>query len=844
MPSGRGGSGEQAINTSGQSPTLKPLGKKKSIVRLFSTSTQSSRKSSRSEPPSTEDLHAPTTPPIPAQLWPLTLEASPRIPSMNFDKFMSQVIDQDHAEVDPRVEEQSPSANKPQSKKHERPTIQAKGLMRNFSEPASRESPRKDKDEIVHMANGVRKPPAEPPVMHHAPTFPIYPKSSKTGLRMPSTFSSISRDRGASVTSPNLKASPVPTQISRPSTAGGESTSRPTGKRRPSVKTTGSDGAFPFSTFDGLPKIPQRPWQANYSNDEVRSSFRSALTTTSSRIDTTSTERSSVATRGTSITEFTADARSRPGSKAGGMTVDDAIDMYAAGFADDDEPDMSDSRDTSISEEDRRRSMRIAEAVNDSMGGLITPSRPVTGESNGSLAIMSGDAFKSNDLQISAIASATSSRDQYGFLKASHHINIQQYDNWNAVYLPDQERRTRKWNAYMRDLGLPTDQPNRFPNRSTKTERFIRKGIPPAWRGQAWFFYAGGDVYLKRHAGLYSYLVSRSDAKLPDNDKEAIERDLHRTFPDNIQFKPDSHRSDPSTAEPPILASLRRVLRAFAFHSPRIGYCQSLNFLTGLLLLFLPEEKAFWMLHIITTVYLPGTHEISLEGANVDLWVLMVALKSTMPNIWNKVGVAGTSADGLDSSARLPPISLCTTSWFMSLFIGTLPIESVLRVWDVLFYEGSRTLFRVALTIFKLGEQRIKAVGDSMELFQVVQGLPRGMLDAGALMLAVCRRGGVSSEWIEARRWERREWYAKERTRTLVSVDEGVRNEYFAQKGDVPPKNEIEGLKRKDSLWRRKKRKGSVPEKRNSPRMHQAADNSMPSPRDGISTQGRDLLSI
>lgn len=250
------------------------------------------------------------------------------------------------------------------------------------------------------------------------------------------------------------------------------------------------------------------------------------------------------------------------------------------------------------------------------------------------------------------------------------------------------------------------------------------------------------------------------------------------------------------------------------------------------------------MLHIITTVYLPGTHEVSLEGANVDLWVLMIALKSSMPSIWTKVGAAGTPSDGLDSSARLPPISLCTTSWFMSLFIGTLPMESVLRVWDVLFYEGSRTLFRVALTIFKLGEQRIKNVGDSMELFQVVQGLPRGMLDAGALMAAVCRRGAVGAEWIEARRWERREWYSRERARTLLSVDEGVRNEYFALKGDAGgQKSDSEEVKRKNSMWRRK-RKGSVPEKKVPPRLRRDEDSAVSSPVDGLSGEGRDLLAL
>ena len=274
------------------------------------------------------------------------------------------------------------------------------------------------------------------------------------------------------------------------------------------------------------------------------------------------------------------------------------------------------------------------------------------------------------------------------------------------------------------------------------------------------------------------------------------------------------------------MTSLRRVLRAFALHSPRIGYCQSLNFLTGLLLLFLPEEKAFWMLHIITTIYLPGTHEVSLEGANVDLWVLMVALKSTMPNIWAKVGNAGAPGDDLIGNSRLPPISLCTTSWFMSLFIGTLPIESVLRVWDIIFYEGSRTLFRVALTIFKLGEQRIKDVTDSMELFQVVQGLPRGMIDASALITTMNRRAGVSREWVETRRRERREWYAQEKTKPANAMDIVSRDEYFVQNGGG------EEMKRKDPIWKRRKRKGSMPESKQA----------IPIPTDGIASIRKELL--
>ncbi len=806
----------------------KTLRKKKSLARLFSTA---SRKSSRSRPPSPEYPHTPPIPQVPTHFWPLSPAGAPRIPSMSFDCLMSEPLQDEQSEDMAQSDKRSPGSPLAVSNTEAMDNTWSGVTSKSDSEPASRQSPTVSKGRSTERASSVaRKNSAERPITHHSPIFSAVPKQTQTRFRMPSTFTSVPRGRGASVTAPKTKSSPAQPQLTRPSTAGGESSAKPTGKRKTSVSKQGQDVSSP-SLFD-LADFPiSRPWQATYSNDEVRSSFRSALTTSSSHIDTTSTERSSVLTKGTSITDSTIDQQSRPVSKVDSMTVDDAIDMYAAGFADDDDDTPpNDSRDTSMSEEERRRSMKIAEAIKDTIGDMRVSRRPTTSQSTSSTARISYHAFKEESSQPPPILPPTSTRDQYGFLKANHHITVPQHDAWSNGYLLSQERRTKRWLSYMQEQDLPTFMPICFPSRSAKTERYIRKGIPPAWRGSAWFFYAGGDAYLAKHVDLYTSLVSRSEGELSSIDKESIERDLHRTFPDNIHFKPDLPFSGSSAAELPLLSSLRHVLRAYALHNPRIGYCQSLNFLAGLLLLFLPEEKAFWMLHIITAVHLPGTHEVSLEGTNVDLWILMVALKSTLPNIWAKVGAAGGSGDDIHGSARLPPISLCTTSWFMSLFIGTLPIETVLRVWDVLFYEGSRTLFRVALTIFKLGEQRIKDVTDPVELFQVVQSLPRGMLDAGAFMATVCRRGGVGGEWVEARRCERREWFARERATAaglsngtgadVVVLGDGAADERSKSARNRPP------MTRMDSIWRRK-RKASVP-----------------AGVDGISSAGRDLLAL
>ncbi|OBT46103.1 hypothetical protein VE00_02867 [Pseudogymnoascus sp. WSF 3629] len=378
-------------------------------------------------------------------------------------------------------------------------------------------------------------------------------------------------------------------------------------------------------------------------------------------------------------------------------------------------------------------------------------------------------------------------RDHYGFKKKSLHVPLDVYEAWNSQYTVYLARRRRKWVDIMKSNGLGSEDPTRFPPKSHKMKRCVRKGIPPDWRGEAWFFYSGGHAILAKHPGVYDDLVRcAANGDLSPTDEELIERDLHRTFPDNIMFKPDqvvipsflltgpnAITPDPVTdTETPMLKSLRRVLQATAIYNPKIGYCQSLNFLAGLLLLFMCEERAFWMLDLITKTYLPNTHEVNLEGANVDLGVLMMCVQDSMPAVWAKIGgeldgSAGASQRGVPFN--LPPITLCCTAWFMSCFIGTLPIETTLRVWDSFFFEGSKTLFRIALAVFKVGEAEIRAVNDPMEVFQVVQTIPRRLVDANALMEACYRRrngfGHVTQDTIDARRAERRQIYADDRAK-------------------------------------------------------------------------------
>ncbi len=359
-------------------------------------------------------------------------------------------------------------------------------------------------------------------------------------------------------------------------------------------------------------------------------------------------------------------------------------------------------------------------------------------------------------------------RDRYGFKKASDKISVQQYNTWASKYEEHIIRRRNKWILLMSKQGLPTSEPTKFPEMCEKVKRYARKGYPPEWRGAMWWYYSGGQhlIRQKEMVGLYASLVARVNRdELNKDDKDAIERDLDRTFPDNIHFRPEAATDllDGESNEPSLIKDLREVLSCFALNNPNIGYCQSLNFIAGLLLLFLKQDKerAFVLLTIITRNHLPGAHARNL--ANTEVNVLMMLIKDYLPKVWASINDTDLINSGPGSNAhpsskfqRQPTVALSCTSWFMSIFVGVLPIETVLRVWDSFLYEGPRALYRYALAIFKLGEADIKQYrpGDG-ELFMTVQNLPRTCLDPNVLHdLAFVKKGfgQLSQDVIDQKR--------------------------------------------------------------------------------------------
>ncbi|OVA06584.1 Rab-GTPase-TBC domain [Macleaya cordata] len=231
-------------------------------------------------------------------------------------------------------------------------------------------------------------------------------------------------------------------------------------------------------------------------------------------------------------------------------------------------------------------------------------------------------------------------------------------------------------------------------------KRLIRKGIPPVLRPKVWLSISGAAKKKSTvPESYYDDLIAAVEGKVTAATKQ-IDHDLPRTFPGHPWLDtPEGH------------ASLRRVLVGYSFRDCHVGYCQGLNYVAALLLLVMKtEEDAFWMLAVLLeNVLVNDCYTDNLSGCHVEQRVFKDLLAKKCPTL-----SAHLESIGFD-------VSLVATEWFLCLFSKSLPSETTMRVWDVLFNEGAKVLFHVALAIFRMKEMELlmaQQVGDVISIIQ------------------------------------------------------------------------------------------------------------------------------
>ncbi|XP_014442954.1 TBC1 domain family member 9B isoform X2 [Tupaia chinensis] len=231
--------------------------------------------------------------------------------------------------------------------------------------------------------------------------------------------------------------------------------------------------------------------------------------------------------------------------------------------------------------------------------------------------------------------------------------------------------------------------------RTAKTRELVLKGIPEGLRGELWLLFSGAWNEMVTHPGYYAELVRKSVGKYSLATEE-IERDLHRSMPEHPAFQNELG-----------IAALRRVLTAYAFRNPSIGYCQAMNIVTSVLLLYGSEEEAFWLLVALCERMLPDYYNSRVLGALVDQGIFEELARDFLPQL------AGQMQDlGVISSISLP--------WFLTLFLSVMPFESAVVIVDCFFYEGIKVILQVALAVLDANSDQLLHCSDEGEAMTVL----------------------------------------------------------------------------------------------------------------------------
>ncbi|XP_049414389.1 uncharacterized protein LOC125877112 [Solanum stenotomum] len=263
-------------------------------------------------------------------------------------------------------------------------------------------------------------------------------------------------------------------------------------------------------------------------------------------------------------------------------------------------------------------------------------------------------------------------------------------------------------------------------------KKLIRKGIPPVLRPKVWFSLSGAAKKKSTvPESYYQDMTMAVEDKVTPATKQ-IDHDLPRTFPGHPWL-------DTSEGH----AALRRVLVAYSFRDSDVGYCQGLNYVAALLLLVLKtEEDAFWMLAVLLeNVLVNDCYTNNLSGCHVEQRVFKDLLTKKCPRV-------AAHLDSLEFD-----VSLVCTEWFLCLFSKSLPSETTLRVWDVLFYEGAKVLFHVALAIFKMNEEKLLVAHHVGDVISIIQRSTHHLFDPDELLtVAFDKVGSMTTTTISKQR--------------------------------------------------------------------------------------------
>ncbi|KAI9252176.1 rab-GTPase-TBC domain-containing protein [Helicostylum pulchrum] len=248
-----------------------------------------------------------------------------------------------------------------------------------------------------------------------------------------------------------------------------------------------------------------------------------------------------------------------------------------------------------------------------------------------------------------------------------------------------EKSKMKLWKKYFNEYGR-----NLTISKTPRFAKLIRVGLPNRLRGEIWEICSGAIFERFMNQGLYDRILEENKNR-NSLSLEEIEKDLNRSLPEYKAYQQEEG-----------INSLRRVLSAYSWKDPELGYCQAMNIVTSALLIYMSEEQAFFTLSVLCDDLLPGYYSTSMYGALLDQIIFEHLLEKTMP----KLHAHFKETDIQLSVACLP--------WFLSLYINSMPLLFAFRVLDCFFMEGPKVLFQIGAILKINGDELLQATDDGV----------------------------------------------------------------------------------------------------------------------------------
>ena len=250
----------------------------------------------------------------------------------------------------------------------------------------------------------------------------------------------------------------------------------------------------------------------------------------------------------------------------------------------------------------------------------------------------------------------TQKTDRYGFAIGSdkeHEVVSKKERELRKKESDKESERMKKWQLMFKD------------KKFKKLLERVKKGIPDAYRYQAWQQLVLGKVYTQEELAAQPAVstlypdIPESEWKVSHSCWSTIEVDLDRTMPDCTMFSKESTKT-----------SLRNILKAYSCTDEELGYTQGMGFHAAMFLTYMEEQAAYLCFKAMMSsqnfavryFFLPGFPRLN-ELSKV--W--KVAFQKSYKKIYNRF-----ERENID-------VMTYTPQWFLSAFMNQ-QFEPVLRL--------------------------------------------------------------------------------------------------------------------------------------------------------------------